>query len=160
MFPRKLILYFQFWNIYSIIPQESLSVFTKRLLLENHLIQALLFIPRQILLPVSWKSRSGFRKTKYQSKSTPRSPRGYNHILHVKLGKLFYFCLSILCNNSDRIYKKNMFLNRILITVYMQPEKKKKEISISLIFIYFTLFYLIYIWNLILFLSLSIYFPT
>ena len=149
MFPRKLIFILHFCNICLIIPQNSLSVFTKCLLLENHLIQDLLFIPRQILLPVSWKSRSGFRKTKYQCKPTP-AVRGVITYFTCKTRKIILFLL---------IKFMQLNLNRTLDTVYMQPGKRNFQFHLSL-FIYFTLFSFILHLKFNFILSLSIYFPT
>ena len=88
-------MYFAFWNIYLIIPQESLSVFTKCSLLKKSLDPRLLIYPKANPA-ASFLANPDRDSGKLNIKvNQPRSPRDYNHILHVKLGKLFYSILFI-----------------------------------------------------------------
>ena len=149
MFPRKIILYFAFLeHLFNNSSRKFISIH-KMFIIWNITWSKIINLSQgKSCCQFPGKSRSGFRKTKYQSKSTPRSLRGYNHILPVKLGKLFYFCLSILCNNSDRIYKKK-HVSKPYSHHGLYAARKKRKFQFHLYLFILLYFYLIYIWNLI-----------
>ena len=83
-------MYLAFWNIYLIIPQESLSVFTKCSLLKKSLDPRLLIYPKANPA-ASFLENPDRDSGKLNIKvNQPRSPRGYNHILHVKNSENYF----------------------------------------------------------------------